>query len=92
MTEQRNEKGHFAPGHDGNPNGRRPRKTPEQKLLDAIATHGPAVVEKALVAAQDDNAVLAEALAYLTECMRTKNLQFEAELHAIKYTAVGGVH
>lgn len=92
MAEQRNTKGQFTAGYAGGPGGARKRKTPEQKLLEAIAAHAPAVVEKALVAAQDDNAVLAAVMNYLAESMRFKNLQFEAELHAIKYTVVGGVH
>lgn len=88
----RNEKGQFAPGHEGNPNGRRPRKTPEQRLLEAVERDAPTLVERALIEAQTDNAVLAQVLAYLTECLRTKNIQAEAELHAIKCNAVGGVH
>lgn len=89
---ERNERGQFTAGNSGGPGGARQRKTPEQKLLEAIAAHAPAVVEKALVAAQDDNAVLAAVMNYLAESMRFKNLQFEAELQAMKYTAAGGVH
>ncbi len=89
---ERNERGQFTAGNAGGPGGARQRKTPEQKLLEAIAAHAPAVVEKALVAAQDDNAVLAAVMNYLAESMRFKNLQFEAELQAMKYTAAGGVH
>lgn len=92
MSQQRNEKGHFAQGHDGNPNGRRSRKTPEQKLLEAIERDAPALVERGLTVGMTDNQVLAQSLAYLTECLRTRNIQAEAELHAIKYTAAGGVH
>ena len=92
MSQQRNEKGHFAPGHDGNPSGRRPRKTPEQKLLEAIERDAPALVERGLTVGMTDNQVLSHSLAYLTECLRTRNIQAEAELHAIKYTAAGGVH
>lgn len=91
MSQQRNEKGHFAPGTSGNINGR-PRKTPEQKLLEAIERDAPALVERGLTVGMTDNQVLAQSLAYLTECLRTRNIQAEAELHAIKYTAAGGVH
>lgn len=87
----RNEKGHFAPGTSGNRNGR-PRKTPEQKLLEAIERDAPGLVERGLTVGMTDNQVLAQALAYLTECLRTRNIQAEAELHAIKYRAAGGVH
>ncbi|EJA9197312.1 hypothetical protein FXI35_005068 [Escherichia coli] len=92
MTEKRTAKGRFAPGTSGNPDGARKHKNPEQKLLESIARDAPALVERALIEAQTDNRILAEVLAYLTECMRTKNLQFEAELQAMKYTAAGGVH
>ncbi|CAN1579109.1 hypothetical protein MZ16F84_40730 [Escherichia coli] len=86
----RNEKGQFTPGYAGGPGGARKRKTSEQKLLEAIAAHAPAVVEKALVAAQNDNAVLAAVMNYLAESMRFKNLQFEAELQAVTYAAASG--
>lgn len=92
MSQQRNEKGHFAPGNDGNPNGRRPKKTAEQRLLAAIERDAPALVERGLTVGMTDNQVLAQSLAYLTECLRTRNIQAEAELHAIKYTSVGRVH
>ncbi|HDX8858935.1 TPA: hypothetical protein RQO47_003952 [Klebsiella michiganensis] len=89
---ERNEKGQFAAGNAGGPGGARQRKTPEQKMLAAIERDAPALVERALVAGMTDNAVLAEVLAYLTECLRTKNIQAEAELQAMKYAAAGGVH
>ncbi|UTJ49787.1 hypothetical protein NLZ15_22710 (plasmid) [Atlantibacter subterranea] len=92
MTGQRNAKGQFAPGHAGGPGGARKRKTPEQKLLEAIERDAPGLVERALIVAQTDNAVLAEVIRYLTECLATKNLQAAAELAAMQYTAAGGVH
>lgn len=88
----RNEKGQFAAGYAGGPGGARKRKTPEQKLLEAIERDAPALVERGLTVGMTDNQVLAQSLAYLTECLRTRNIQAEAELHAIKYAAAGGVH
>lgn len=61
-------------------------------MLSAIERDAPALVERALVQAQTDNQVLCEVLRYLSECLKAKNLQFEAELQAMKYTAAGGVH
>ncbi|MGY3806830.1 DUF5681 domain-containing protein [Aeromonas veronii] len=84
--------GRFVPGKSGNPEGARRRKTPEQKLLAAIERDAPALVERGLIAGMTDNAVLAAALGYLTECLRCKNIEREAELLALKYTATGGVH
>ena len=89
---ERNEKGQFTPGYAGGPGGARKRKTPEQKLLEAIERDAPALVERGLTVGMTDNQVLAQSLAYLTECLRTRNIQAEAELHAIKYTAARGVH
>lgn len=91
MKEQRDEKGRFAQGNTGGPGGARTRKTPEQKLLTSIEKDAPALVERGLVIGMTDNAVLASALAYLTECLRTRNLQTEAELQALKCTALGGI-
>lgn len=91
MSEQRNN-GRFTPGQSGNPEGARKRKTPEEKLLAAIERDAPALVERALIAAQTDNAVLAEVMRYLSECLATKNLQAAAELQALNYTAAGGMH
>ena len=92
MMSERNEKGQFTAGNAGGPGGARQRKTPEQKMLEAIERDAPALVEHALIVAQTDNAVLAEVMRYLSECLKSKNLQFEAELQAMKYTAAGGVH
>ncbi|QXC36164.1 hypothetical protein [Aeromonas sp. FDAARGOS 1407] len=95
MSDQRNDrdhKGQFAPGNTGGPGGARKRKTPEQKLLAAIERDAPALVERGLIVSMTDNTVLAAALGYLTECLRCKNIEREAELQALKYTATGGVH
>ena len=92
MMSERNEKGQFTAGNAGGPGGARQRKTAEQKMLGAIERDAPALVDRALSAAQTDNAVLAEVMRYLSECLKAKNLQFEAELQAMKYTAAGGVH
>ena len=78
---ERNEKGQFTA---------RQRKTAEQKMLSAIERDAPALVERALIAAQTDNAVLAEVMRYLSECLKAKNLQFEAELQAVTYAAASG--
>lgn len=90
MSDQRNS-GRFAPGQSGNPEGARRRKTPEEKLLLAIERDAPALVARGLIVGTTDNAVLAAALGYLAECLRCKNIEREAELHALRYTA-GGVH
>lgn len=91
MSDQRNN-GRFNPGQSGNPEGARKRKTPEQKLLEAIEHDAPALVERGLIVGMTDNAVLASALNYLAECLRYKNIQATAELQALNYTAAGGVH
>ncbi|UUI59686.1 DUF5681 domain-containing protein [Aeromonas salmonicida] len=91
MSDQRNN-GRFNPGQSGNPEGARKRKTPEQKLLEAIERDAPALVERGLIVGMTDNAVLASALNYLAECLRYKNIQATAELQALNYTAAGGVH
>lgn len=91
MTD-RNPKGQFTPGNAGGPGGARKRRTQEQKLMTAIERDAPALIERALIIAQTDNAVLAEVLSYLTACLNTKNIEREAELRAMQYTAAGGVH
>ena len=78
---KRDEKGLFAPGTSGNPNGR-PKKTAEERLLEAVAKHAPSTIERALHAAQGDNAVLAAAMGYLTETLKTRNLELQLQLLA----------
>lgn len=91
---ERNEKGQFAAGNPGGPGGVRKRKTREQRLQETIMNDAPALVERALHVAQTDNAVLAEVLRYLTECLHTKNLQAAAELQAMQHAAAtaGSMH
>lgn len=92
MSQQRNEKGHFAPGTSGNRNGR-PKKTAEERLLDAVAKYAPATIEHALIAAQSDNAVLAGVMNYLAETLKTRNLELQLQLlAAAQKPADIGVH
>ncbi|TKV13250.1 hypothetical protein FDX19_02625 [Citrobacter sp. wls619] len=89
----RNKKGQFAPGHEGNPNGRRPKATPEERLLEAVAKYAPATIERALTVAQGDNAVLAAVMGYLTETLRTRNFELQLQLlAAAQKPADNGVH
>ncbi|HEC2553940.1 TPA: hypothetical protein R2K55_005775 [Raoultella ornithinolytica] len=87
---ERNEKGQFTAGNAGGPGGARQRKTPEQRMLSAIERDAPALVERALIVAQTDNAVLAEVMRYLSECLATRNLEKAAELQAVTYAAASG--
>lgn len=87
---QRNEKGQFAAGNAGGPGGARQRKTAEEKMLAAIERDAPALVERALTVGMTDNAVLAEVLRYLSECLATRNLERAAELQAVTYAAASG--
>lgn len=92
VSEQpKNNGGRFALGTSGNPNGARLHKTAEQKLLASIEKKAPALIERSLTVAQTDNAVLAEVVRYLTECLHTKNLQAAVELAAVKYAGTPSV-
>lgn len=78
---KRDEKGLFAPGASGNPNGR-PKKNSEDRLLDAVTKYAPATIERALITAQGDSAVLAAVMGYLTETLKTRNLELQLQLLA----------